>query len=77
MTRKEAESQPDRVKRLIRDRGHTYESLAAEIGVTPQAIYAMVHGNTKGATARYALAKALGLNVADLFEDDRAVPTAA
>jgi DNA-binding XRE family transcriptional regulator len=77
MTRKEAESQPDRVKRLIRDRGHTYESLAAEIGVTPQAIYAMVHGNTKGATARYALAKALGLNVADLFDAETPEPQAA
>jgi transcriptional regulator with XRE-family HTH domain len=55
------------IKVLIHDRGYTYESLAAEIGITAQAVSEIVNGRTKGSTARYAVAKALGVEVTDLW----------
>lgn len=76
MARNHSPSGPERIKALIRERGHTYVTLAAEVGVTPQAIYAIVNGQSRGATARYALAKALGADVLDLWPED-SVPTAA
>lgn len=60
------------IKALIKERGHTYESLGREIGVTPQAVSEIVHGRTRGGTARYALAKALGAEVVDLWPETAA-----
>ena len=57
------------VKKLIRDQGHTYFTLAQEIGITPQAVSEIVAGRTKGATARYALAAALGVPVSELWSE--------
>lgn len=57
------------LKTLIRDRGLTYEDLAEEIRVTPQAISEIVNGRTTSSTARYALASALGLEVNDIWPE--------
>lgn len=62
-------SNVDRIKELLRERDLTYVDVAAEIGVTPQAVYEIVHGKTTSATARYAFAKALGLTVGDIWHD--------
>lgn len=55
------------LKALIRERGYTYQTLADEIGVTLQAIAEIVAGRTTGAMQRYALAKALGVEVEDIW----------
>ncbi|MBI4538840.1 MAG: helix-turn-helix transcriptional regulator [Gemmatimonadetes bacterium] len=60
------------IKAIIRKKGQTYVSLAVEIGITPQAVSEIVNGRTKGKTARYALAKALGLEVRDLWPAEAA-----
>lgn len=65
--------QPERLKRIIRSEGYTYQTLADEIGITPQAIGSIVHGETKGSTARYAVAKALGYEVEDLWPEGEGV----
>lgn len=57
----------DHIKELIRQSGHTYKSLGSEIGITAQAVSEIVNGRTKGGTARYALARALGVQVSDLW----------
>jgi transcriptional regulator with XRE-family HTH domain len=57
------------LKLLIRERGFTYQQLADEIGVSVSAIAEIVAGRTEGRTARYALAKALGCDVADIWPD--------
>lgn len=62
-------AQVERIKEIIGRKGHTYVSLAEEIGITPQAVSEIVNGRTKGSTARYALAKALGLEVRDLWPE--------
>lgn len=77
MTRKAKESGPDRIKRLVREQGHTYQSLADEIGVSRQAIWAIIHGSASGATGRYALAAALGVEVVDLWPGAARLPEAA
>ena len=59
----------ERIKRIIKDQGYTYESLGNEIGISPQAVSEIVNGRTKGATARYSLAKALGHEVEDLWPE--------
>jgi DNA-binding XRE family transcriptional regulator len=59
----------NKIKALVRERGHTYESLGNEIGITPQAVSEIVNGRTSGATARYAIAKALGVEVSDLWPE--------
>jgi transcriptional regulator with XRE-family HTH domain len=59
------------LKTLIRSKGHTYESLGREIGISPQAVSEIVNGRTKGATSRYALAAALGLHPSDLWPEGR------
>jgi PAS domain S-box-containing protein len=59
--------QRERIKRIVRESGHTYHSLAEEIGVSPQAISEIVSGRTRGNTARYAVAVALGVTVEDLW----------
>lgn len=61
------ENPSERIKALIKERGHTYQSLGNEIGISPQAVSEIVNGRTTGATARYALAKALGREVEDLW----------
>lgn len=63
------EDNSDRIKRIIREQGYTYESLGNEIGISPQAVSEIVNGRTKGATARYSLAKALGREVEDLWPE--------
>lgn len=60
-----------RIKRIIKREGFTYESLGNEIGISPQAISEIVNGRTKGATARYSVAKALGREVEDLWPEGR------
>lgn len=60
----------ERIKTLIKELGHTYRSLGDEIGISPQAVSEIVNGRTKGATARYALAKALDREVEDLWPDE-------
>lgn len=64
------ESNP--VKRALRDKGMTYEDVANEIGITVQAVAAIVNGQTRGATARYSLAKVLGQSVDRLWPEDAA-----
>lgn len=59
----------ERIKRIIKEQGYTYESLGNEIGISPQAVSEIVNGRTKGATARYSLAKALGREVEDLWPE--------
>lgn len=66
-----SENTSDRIKRIIKEHGYTYESLGNEIGISPQAVSEIVNGRTKGATARYSLAKALGHEVEDLWSDAR------
>lgn len=55
------------LKSLIRERGLTYQQLADEIGVSVQAISEVVAGRTRGAAIRYAIAKALGVDVEDIW----------
>lgn len=57
------------LKRLIRGRGFTYQQLADEIGVSVQAIAEIVAGRTTGSAQRYSVAKALGLDVADIWPE--------
>lgn len=57
------------LKALIREKGYTYQTLADEIGVTLQAIAEIVAGRTTGAMQRYALAKALDLEVEDIWPE--------
>ncbi len=64
-----SEDTSERIKRIIKEHGYTYETLGNEIGISPQAVSEIVNGRTKGATARYALAKALGHEVHDLWPD--------
>ena len=46
-------------------------SLAREIGVSREAVSQIVNGQTTGATARYSVARALGVRKADLWADER------
>ena len=62
------------IKDLIRSRGHTYESLGREIGISAQAVSEIVNGRTTGRTARYALAAALGVTVVDLWPEESVAP---
>lgn len=59
-------------KRIIQERGLTYRDIADEIGISPQAVYAIVNNRATGKTGRYAVAKALGLEVADLWPEPEA-----
>lgn len=65
------------IKQLLRQRGLTYEAIGREIGITPQAVSEIVNGRTTSATARYSLAKALGLEVRDLWPEEPEPATAA
>lgn len=64
-----SQERSERIKRIIKEQGYTYESLGNEIGISPQAVSEIVNGRTKGATARYSLAKALGYEVEDLWPE--------
>lgn len=55
------------IKALIREKGFTYQTLADEIGITLSGVEAIVSGRSQGATARYSLAKALGVEVEDIW----------
>lgn len=55
------------LKALIREKGFTYETLGKEIGISMQGVEAIVAGRSQGATARYALAAALGVEVEDIW----------
>lgn len=56
-----------RIRRELDEKGHTYRSIGQEIGISPQAVSEIVNGRTEGATARYALAAALGLVVGEIW----------
>lgn len=59
MTTLTADTPKDRIRRAMDAQGETYKSLGNEIGITTQAVSEIVNGRTTGATARYALARAL------------------
>lgn len=61
----------DSLKDLIRKRFGSYEALGQEIGISAQAVAAIVNGQTRGASARYAVASALGVKVSDLWPDQQ------
>jgi len=63
----EVETPSDQIKQMIKGKGLTYETIGEEIGISPQAVSEIVNGRTKGATARYSLAKALGREVEELW----------
>lgn len=65
-----AATDPERLKGLIQEEGHTYRTLADEIGITPQAVSQIVNGKTTSSTARYSLAKALGRDVEELWPEE-------
>lgn len=65
------------LKAMIRERGHTYKSLGDEIGVSLQAVAEIVAGRTTGAMQRYALAKALDVEVEDIWPEDAPVERGA
>jgi transcriptional regulator with XRE-family HTH domain len=67
----------NRVKDAIRRSGRTYEDIGEQIGVSAQAISEIANGRTKRATARFALAAALGVNVSDLWPEPEPDATAA
>lgn len=60
----------NRAREALREKRLTYEAVGDLIGITPQAVAAIVNGQTTGATARFALASALGLTVSDLWPDN-------
>lgn len=56
-----------RVQEICKEQGMTMQDLAKKMGVTYQALYAAVSGNpTIGKLGD--IAKALGVNIVDLFE---------
>lgn len=56
--------------------GETYRSVGERIGVSPAAVCEIIKGRTRGATARFSVAAALGKPVSDLWPED-AAPRAA
>ena len=63
--------QEEKAKRKLRaailEQYGGYEGLAAEIGISHQAVSDVVNGHTTGATARYAVAAALNCRPADFW----------
>lgn len=58
-----------RVQEICKEQGITMQDLAKRMGVTYQALYAAVSGNpTIGKLGD--IAKALGVNIVDLFNDE-------
>lgn len=66
----------NKIKEILREKRLTYEAVADQIGITPQAVAAIVNGQTRGATARFAFASALGTTVAELWPDEGAATAA-
>lgn len=62
----------ERLQELIKDQYGSYEKLGKEIGITTQGVSEIVNGRTTSATARYSVAKALGVDVADLWPETAA-----
>lgn len=59
-----------RVQEICKEQGITMQDLAKKMGVTYQALYAAVSGNpTIGKLGD--IAKALGVNVVDLFDEEK------
>lgn len=56
-----------RIKKILEDKGLSQVEVAAEIGVTPQAVNEIISGRTVSRTARYAFAKAIGMSVDELW----------
>lgn len=61
-----------RIRAVLEAQGHTYRSVGEKIGISPQAVSEIVNGRTEGATARYALATALGREVDDFWPNEAA-----
>lgn len=61
-----------RLRTVIVERFGGYEGLADEIGISHQAVSDVVNGHTVGATARYAVAAALGCRVSDFWPAEEA-----
>lgn len=55
------------IKSLIEAKYGTQTELAKEIGVSAAAVGEALSGRTKGAAIRYAIAKALGVKVSDIW----------
>lgn len=60
----------ERLVRLIRERFGTQEKLAEEIGISAAAVSQIVSGASRGATGRYAVAKAVGSTVDELWPEE-------
>lgn len=58
-----------RIRDLLAENGWTYRHLAAEIGISQQAVSEVINGRTTGATARYSVARALGAYPEDIWRD--------
>lgn len=58
-----------KLDRLIRERFRTQAALARELGVTAGAVNEIVKGRSRGKMGRYAVAKALGVSVTELWPD--------
>lgn len=54
------------LRTLIADRFGSYEALGAEIGLTKQGVSEYVNGRSARPTTRYAIAKALGVEVGQI-----------
>ena len=54
------------LRTLIADRFGTYEKLGEEVGLTKQGVSEVVNGRNCRRTTRYAIAKALGVEVEDI-----------
>ncbi len=61
----------NKLKGMIKEKYGSYEKLGDEIGVSLQAISEIVSGRSRGATGRYAVAKALGLEVEEIWPSER------
>lgn len=65
------------IREIMRERGVTVEQIAGKIGITEQAVYAIVSGKTTRATARFSFACALGMRVEELWPDTDSEQAAA
>lgn len=59
----------EKLKDLITQRFGSYEKLGEEIGITAQGVGEIVAGRSRGATGRYAVARAVGSTVAELWPE--------
>lgn len=61
-----------RIRALMDEQRHSYSTIAAEIGITPQAVSHVVNGKTTSSTARFAVATVLGVDVEELWPEEEA-----